>query len=90
MQRQTAKLLHDAAAACTEARQFCAATTRERFLEDRVVQLAVQKLIEIVGEALRQAEAVDPEAVRTIPELRIVVNTRNRLVHGYDTVDFAA
>jgi len=52
------------------------------------LQLAVQKLIEIVGEALRQAEESDREAVQAIPELRFVVDTRNRLVHGYDTVDY--
>ena len=90
MQRQTAKRLHDAAVACGEARRFCAATTREHFLQDRVLQLAVQKLIEIVGEALRQAEASDQEAMQAIPELRVVVNTGNRLVHGYDTVDYGA
>lgn len=54
------------------------------------MQLAVQKLTEIVGEALRQAEESDreAEAVRSVPELRVVVDTRNRLVHGYDTVDY--
>jgi uncharacterized protein with HEPN domain len=34
--------------------------------------------------------AFDPVSVRSIPELRVVVNIRNRLVHGYDTVDFGA
>jgi uncharacterized protein with HEPN domain len=90
MLRQTAKRLHDAATACGEARQFCAATTRAHFLEDRLTQLAVQKAIEIVGEALRKAEEDDPEAMAALPELRSVINTRNRLVHGYDTVDYGA
>lgn len=48
----------------------------------------MQKLVEIVGEALRQAEEGDRETVNAIPELRSVVNTRNRLVHGYDSVDY--
>lgn len=88
MKRETAKRLHDAESACAEARQFCATSTKERFVEDRPLQLAVQKLTEIVGEALRQAEESDREAVRSVPELRVVVDTRNRLVHGYDTVDY--
>ncbi len=88
MKRETAKRLHDAASACAEARQFCATSTKERFIEDRPLQLAVQKLIEIVGEALRQAKESDREAVQAIPELRFVVDTRNRLVDGYDTVDY--
>lgn len=88
MKRETAKRLHDAASACREAQEFCATSTRDRFIEDRRSQLAVQKLIEIVGEALRQAEEGDRDAVQSIPELRVVVDTRNRLVHGYDTVDY--
>jgi uncharacterized protein with HEPN domain len=90
MRRETAKRLLDAELACVEARELCAGVTRDQFLQSRVVQLAVQKLVEIVGEALRQAEESDADAVRSIPELRAVVNTRNRLVHGYDSVDFGA
>jgi uncharacterized protein with HEPN domain len=33
--------------------EMCTASTREQFLHNRMQQLAVQKLIEIVGEALR-------------------------------------
>lgn len=84
MKRETAKRLHDAESACAEARQFCSTSARERFIEDRPLQLAVQKLVE----ALRQAEESDREAVQAIPELRAVVDTRTRLVHGYDRVDF--
>ena len=51
---------------------------------------SVQKLIENVGESLRQAEISDSDTVRTIPDFRIVVDTRNRLIHGYDSVDYAA
>lgn len=90
MQRPIAQRLHDAAAACRDARTFCAPVTRDQFLRDRVLHLAVQKLIEIVGEALRQAESLDRTSVSAIPELRVVVNTRNRLVHGYDSVDYGA
>jgi uncharacterized protein with HEPN domain len=90
MKLEIATRLHDAESACSEARVLCAGTTRDQFVQDRVLQLAVQKLIEIVGEALRQAEASDREAVQAIPELRVVVNTRNRLIHGYDTVDYGA
>jgi uncharacterized protein with HEPN domain len=50
----------------------------------------VQKLVENIGESLRQAEMTDTETIRTIPELRVVIDTRNRLIHGYDSVVYAA
>lgn len=53
-----------------------------------VYQLIVWKLIEIMGEALRQGEEQEPMLRALIPELREVINTRNRIVHGYASVDF--
>jgi uncharacterized protein with HEPN domain len=67
MQRTTAKWLHDAATACNEARALCGDMTRDQFVQHRVVQLAVQKLVENVGEASRHAEELDPAATRAIP-----------------------
>lgn len=88
MEIETAKRLHDAASACDELQAFAAGRSRAQFLEDRGLQLVVWKLIEIVGEALRQAEVTEPSLSRQIPELRDVVNTRNRITHGYNAVDF--
>jgi len=90
MKRETAKRLHDALTACQEARVMCDGIPVDAFVADRTLQLAVQKLVENVGESLRQAEMTDADTIRTIPELRVVVDTRNRLIHGYDSVDFAA
>jgi uncharacterized protein with HEPN domain len=54
---------------------------------DRVFSLALTKLVEIVGEA---AFRVSPSTCDAHPEIpwREIVATRNRLVHGYDQVDF--
>jgi uncharacterized protein with HEPN domain len=90
MKRETAKRLHDALTACQEARGVCEGVTVDAFLADRILQLAMQKLVENIGESLRQAEMTDTETVRTIPELRVVGDPRNRLIHGYDSVDYAA
>jgi len=54
---------------------------------DRQLNLALVRLLEIVGEAANRV----PEEVRTrisdIPWSHIV-GLRNRLIHGYDAVDF--
>ena len=60
--------------------------TREDLDQDRMLELALVRLIEIVGEA---AARVSEEGRAARPEIpwRPVVGMRNRLVHGYDTVD---
>jgi uncharacterized protein with HEPN domain len=88
MKAGTAKRLHDAIGACDEISGFVSEWSREEFLSTRGYQLIVWKLTEIVGEALRQGEEQEPMLRTLIPELREVINTRNRIVHGYDSVDF--
>lgn len=60
---------------------------RSGLAEDRVVQLALTRLIEIVGEA---AGRVSPEGQQAHPEIpwRDAVTMRNRLIHGYDVIDY--
>ncbi len=59
MNLDTAKRLHDAASACRELQDLCAGQTRKSYLSNRLLKLGVWKLIEIVGESLRQAEVMD-------------------------------
>jgi uncharacterized protein with HEPN domain len=53
---------------------------------DRVLQLALVRLVEIVGEA---ATRVTPAAQQSHPQIPWpqARGMRNRLVHGYDAVD---
>ncbi|TVQ30126.1 MAG: DUF86 domain-containing protein [Phycisphaeraceae bacterium] len=54
---------------------------------DRQLNLSLTRLIEIIGEAARR---VDPEKRSANPQIpwKEIVGTRDRLVHGYDQVDF--
>lgn len=56
---------------------------------DRGLQLSLHKLLEIVGEALNQAYKLDNSMATRIPQLRRFVEIRNRVTHGYDSVDYA-
>ena len=55
---------------------------------DRVTQLALRKLVEVVGEA---ANRVSPATRQRHPEIPWpqIIGVRNRLVHGYDVVNLA-
>jgi uncharacterized protein with HEPN domain len=87
MEMATAKRLRDAANACQELEQFTAGHTRPSFRSDRGLQLIVQKLLEITGEALNAAAHLDSTVSDRIPEHRRIVAMRNRITHGYDSVD---
>lgn len=53
---------------------------------ERLLQLGLVRLIEIVGEAAARVSAQGREKYPSIP-WREAAGIRNRLIHGYDTVD---
>jgi len=60
--------------------------TRKDLESDRILFLALLKLVEIVGEAASRISSPMQAAHPDIP-WREIIGTRNRLVHGYDAVD---
>ncbi len=61
--------------------------TRPDLDTDRKLNLALVRLLEIVGEAASRTTKEDRETYAEIPWPKIV-GLRNRLFHGYDFVDF--
>jgi len=60
--------------------------TRQDLDADRVLSLALVRLLEIVGEAA-SGVAADARAKRPRIPWSEIVGLRNRLIHGYDSVD---
>ena len=54
---------------------------------DRLLNLALVRLLEVVGEAANRTTANEQQQHPEIPWSQIV-GLRNRLIHGYDVVDF--
>ena len=54
------------------------------YKNDLRTRRAVERNIEIIGEALSRIIAKDPTIV--ISNARKIVDTRNRIIHGYDSV----
>ena len=54
------------------------------YLVDGFFRAAVERRLEIVGEALNVAWQMLPRFDEVIPELALIVGTRHRLAHGYD------
>ncbi|WP_192822167.1 DUF86 domain-containing protein [Rufibacter sp. LB8] len=54
------------------------------FQQDLKTRKAVERNLEIIGEALNRILRVNPDI--HITNSRRIVDTRNRIIHGYDTV----
>ena len=59
------------------------------FLGSDLVQDAVIRNLEVIGEAAKNIQTADPVFAQSHPEIpwQVMYAMRNRLTHGYDTVD---
>jgi uncharacterized protein with HEPN domain len=71
-----------------EAVELLGDRTLDQLRDDRMLQLALVQLIEIVGEA---ASRVPAEIRQTYPSVpwQLAADMRNKLIHGYDLIEFA-
>jgi len=60
--------------------------TRAELETDRVLNLALARLIELIGEAATRIPQQERNKMQGIPWSNII-GMRNRLIHGYDFVD---
>jgi uncharacterized protein with HEPN domain len=59
-----------------------------RFSQNLTVKRAVERELEIIGEAMNRLLSLETNIV--ISDKRKIVAMRNRIIHGYDSVDDAA
>ncbi|WP_304967254.1 DUF86 domain-containing protein [uncultured Muribaculum sp.] len=55
------------------------------FEQDLMRRCVVERKTEIMGEAINRIRKKDPTF--EIPNAKEVINTRNRIIHGYDSVE---
>lgn len=72
--------------ACSRARELAKPRDRKDLDRDWMATLALERLVEIIGEAARRLSVETREAHPEIPWSQIV-GMRDRLAHGYDQVD---
>jgi uncharacterized protein with HEPN domain len=70
-----------------EAVEMIRGQTRAELSENRMLQLALVHLVQVVGEA---ASRVSREGQTMYPEIpwAEAITTRHRVVHGYDRIDY--
>lgn len=87
MRTEALKRLFDAFTAIESIERFIANCTLDHYLDNELIQSAVERKFEIIGEALKRASEADPSVLNGIPDLRRIVGTRNRIIHVYEAVD---
>ncbi len=80
--------LRDMLSHACEAVELLGGSTCEDLERDRVRQLALTRLVEIVGEAANRVSEATQQQCPAIPWPQII-GMHNRLVHGYDVIDWA-
>jgi len=73
--------------AAREAEQIAYGKSRAHLDDDRLLNLSLVRLLEIVGEAAGRVPESERFQYPAIPWKQIV-GLRNRVIHGYDSVDF--
>jgi uncharacterized protein with HEPN domain len=79
--------LQDMAIAASKILRFTEGLTADQFLVNEEKQSAVYGQLIIMGEA---ANRVTPRGQAALPQIpwRQIIGTRNRIVHGYDDIDW--
>lgn len=79
--------IEDAIKACELISQFIQDMTKEDFYADAKTKAAVERKIEIIGEALNRIKIIDYDLLARIDNWREIIGFRNVIAHGYDVVE---
>jgi len=81
------KYLYDMLSSCEFLLEFTANKTVDDYINERGFRSALERELQIIGEALIQLEKVAPTLAGQIPEYQNIIGFRHVLVHGYDSLD---
>ena len=79
--------VEDAILACELITQFIQDMTEKDFYADNKTKAAVERKIEVIGEALNRIKAIDSNTLEKIDNWREIIGFRNVIAHGYDVVE---
>ena len=87
MPRDPRKYLFDMLDSCRFLLELTAEEDVERFTGDRAFRGAVERELQIIGEAMTQLRSLDSATAGRISESARIIGFRHVLVHGYDVLD---
>lgn len=87
MHPKSLKWLDDIQQACVLILTATADRALTEYESDRLLQSAVERNFEIIGEALGRIRKIDPATADRVPDCGAIIAFRNLLIHGYDFID---
>jgi uncharacterized protein with HEPN domain len=87
MQLEIRKHLFDILQATKNIEEFTRQMTYVDYGANRMVQAAVEREFEIIGEALSRIKKLDSSFLEHISEYQRIIGFRNVITHGYDAID---
>lgn len=82
----TRAFLFDVQRACELIAEFTTGMTLPEYAADLKTRSAVERQLEIIGEAIGQMLKLFPEVQEELPQAAQIIAFRNRLIHGYASV----
>jgi len=87
MSHDPEKYLYDMLSSSRFLLEFTRGRTVEDYKNERAFRSAIERELQIIGEALLQLDHTFPQIAEKIAEHRNIIGFRHVLVHGYDTLD---
>ena len=87
MQRDVRAWLSDILTACDLLADFTKGKIFDDYAADALLRSAVERQLQIVGEALRVAVRDQPELASHITDVPAIIAFRNQLTHVYSAID---
>ena len=87
MTDRTPKLLVDALGAIESAQELVAGCSLADYTANKMRRSAVERQLEIPGEACARMARLEPLLLASVVNLKLAIDLRNRIIHGYDAVD---
>ena len=87
IRQTTKKCLFDIWEAALSIERFTEGIDAEMFGANELIQAAVERKFEVIGEALNRIYREDEEILAQIRDYSRIIGFRNILAHGYDVVD---
>ncbi len=87
MPRDPEKYLFDMLDSCRFLLRFTAGRTLDEYTRDRGFRSAVDRELQIIGEALIQLHQLAPQIAEKISDYQRIIGFRHVLVHGYDSLN---
>jgi uncharacterized protein with HEPN domain len=81
------KYIFDINQAIEEIENFIKDITYQDFVKGTLIQSAVERKLEIVGEALNRIKKLDEEVLANITDAHRIIGLRNVIIHGYDILE---